>query len=191
MENDEIRELILASASPRSQELLRLAGIPFRAVPALGEERIDPALSPPELALTLARQKALEVQGRCPGRAVLGADTLVALEGVVFGKPRDDNHAREMLGRLSGMTHSVFTGVCLLRPDSPEISFCQESRVTFHALSQREINAYVATGEAADKAGAYGIQGRGGLFVERLEGDYWNVVGLPLARLLKEINVDL
>ncbi|MCL2023803.1 MAG: Maf family protein [Oscillospiraceae bacterium] len=178
--------ILLASASPRRQEILRLAGINFQVVPANIDERVNPALSPSSQALFLARKKALVISDRYPGKAVLAADTIVALGEKSLGKPGNDEEAFAMLTSLSGKTHSVFTGVALFGGDE-EINFVQKTSVSFYELTDEEIGAYIATGEPFDKAGAYGIQGRGGLLVEKIDGDYWNVVGLPIARLLREV----
>ena len=132
------------------------------------------------------RQKALAVAKANPQATVIGADTIVVLEGIILGKPRDRADAIKMLQNLSGKVHSVFTGVCLIK-DSKENSFFEETKVEFYSLSNEEIEAYVDTGEPMDKAGAYGIQGRGCLLVKRIEGDYFNVVGLPVGRLIREL----
>ena len=128
----------------------------------------------------LAFEKASEVAGRFPGNWVVGADTVVAIDGMILGKPKDEAEAKSMLRRLAGATHSVFTGVALIAPDGRSLSETDETKVTFRPLSDEEISAYVACGESMDKAGAYAIQGRGTLLASRIEGCYFNVVGLPL-----------
>jgi septum formation protein len=178
--------LVLASGSPRRRELLALAGLAFEVCPPKVLEAVDPALSPSELARALAAQKARAVALARPGACVLGADTLVALNGQILGKPPDEARAAATLRLLSGKTHSVHTGVCLLWGGQTRC-FSQETRVTFYPLTEEEIAAYVATGEPMDKAGAYGIQGRGGLLVKKIAGDYWNVVGLPLAAVARAL----
>jgi len=178
---------ILASASPRRRELLALAGIPFEVRASHVEERIDPAWSAAEAARNLAAQKAADVAAGFPGACVIGADTVVEIAGRLLGKPLDAADAARMLRLLSGREHRVVTGVCL-RLGQAERAFAQETLVRFYPLSEAEIEAYVRTGEPMDKAGAYGIQGRGALLVEGVTGDYFNVVGLPVARLARELH---
>ncbi|MGE0407386.1 MAG: nucleoside triphosphate pyrophosphatase [Candidatus Korobacteraceae bacterium] len=186
--------LVLASASPRRQELLRNAAIPFTVYPANVPEIRLPGEAPRAFAERLAREKASEVRERlrskeqCPA-AVLGADTIVVVGDEVLGKPGEVNDALRMLRLLSGRTHEVLTAVCLLglRPggngvqhDSFQDVRSETTRVTFDKLTEQEIRDYVATGEPMDKAGAYAIQGMASRWVTRLEGDYSNVVGLPV-----------
>jgi septum formation protein len=178
--------IILASASPRRKEILQTAGIEFEVRVAEVEEKITPGQSPEETVKDLARQKALAVAKANPQTTVIGADTIVVLEGEILGKPRDWADAIKMLKSLSGKTHSVFTGVCLVK-DGEENRFFEETKVEFYNLSNEEIEAYVDTGEPMDKAGAYGIQGKGCLLVKRIEGDYFNVVGLPVGKLVREL----
>ena len=177
-------QLILASNSPRRREILAQIVKEFQTVPSLFEERTR-GLSACDTALFFAREKAREVRSRYPHAAVLGADTVVALDGEIFGKPKNATYAAEMLRKLSGKTHSVFTAVCLITDEEEE--FFTESRVTFHTLTEEQIGAYVASGLPLDKAGAYGIQD-GYALVEKCEGSYTGVVGLPAeetAALLK------
>lgn len=178
-------KLILASKSPRRRELLTQMGLTgFEIHPATGEEHIDPSLTPPELARALALQKAREVYANHaqPGDLVIGADTIVVLDSQVLGKPHNEAHALEMLTALAGRSHHVYTGVAVLG-DGVELAQTEDTAVWFRTATQAELERYIATGEPMDKAGAYGIQGRGGLLVERIEGDYTNVVGLPIVRL--------
>ena len=183
------RPLILASASPRRAEILRHAGIPFRIIRTSVDESPLPGESPARHVARLAREKALAAARRGRGPAViLGADTVVVLGRQILGKPASARDARRMLRLLSGRTHRVLTGIALLRlqPGTHRLrilSAVESTRVTFARLSPREIAAYVATREPMDKAGAYAVQGRAGKFVTRIEGCYFNVVGLPLARL--------
>ncbi len=170
-------QLILASRSPRRVELLAQLGYPFTAEPSLFEEQAR-GLSPRETALTFARGKAEEVFSRFRGSLVLGADTVVALHGEIFGKPKDAADAARMLRALSGKTHTVLTGVCLLG-EGIRRYHVSETAVTFHNLSEELIADYVASGLPADKAGAYGIQD-GYPLVRSYEGSYTNVVGLPV-----------
>ena len=174
--------LILASASPRRQELLALFGVPFLIDPAGGPERPPAGASPAETVMALSAAKAREVAARSPGALVIGADTVVELDGRLLGKPRDEADAFSMLRALSGNEHRVYTGVTLVR-DAQCVSDAEMTRVFFREMTDAEISAYIATGEPMDKAGAYGYQGVAGLFVERIDGDFFNVVGLPLCRL--------
>ena len=178
-------KLILASASPRRAALLRQAGIPHRVVLSdLKIEERPEIFTPAELAVYLALQKARRVAAGLREGIVLGADTVVYHRGEVLGKPADLDEARRMLRRLSGGQHSVITGLALVdaRTNICESNFA-ETRVWMRALEDELIDAYVATGEPMDKAGAYAIQGKAALFVERIEGCYFNVVGLPLYQL--------
>lgn len=184
-------EIILASGSPRRKELLTLAGVNFRVIPSGADENIDKDLSPAQTVEKLAALKASDVFSHYPNCAIIGSDTIVAADGGILGKPADENDAFNMLSSLSGKTHSVFTGVCIKTPEKTVI-FSEETRVTFYPLTPDEIREYIATGEPMDKAGAYGIQGRGCTLVEKIDGDYFNVVGLPIAktvRKLKELNI--
>ena len=179
-------ELILASASPRRKALLTIAGFPFSVHPSPEEETPDPTLPPGERAIDLARGKAKFIAFKHPDALVIGADTVVSVAGEVLGKPRDEMDARRMLGMLSGKTHAVYTG-CVLRHGVEERAFYETTLVTFYPLSAREIDAYIATGEPFDKAGAYGIQGSGCLLVKQIAGDFYNVMGLPIARLARAL----
>lgn len=174
--------LILASGSPRRKELLERVGYKFTVKTADIDETLQPCLSPREQVLRLSRLKAEAVYRSLSGRrdtVVLAADTVVLLEDKILGKPDTPAAAAEMLLALSGRSHLVLTGITVLGPEGME-SHCEGTEVWFRPLSGREIGAYVATGEPMDKAGAYGIQGRAALFIRRLSGDYYNVVGLPL-----------
>ena len=187
-------KIILASASPRRRELLGIFGLPFECIPAVGEEKTGGYASCEALTEGLARQKALEVAAGVGGDAVvIGADTLVELDGVKLGKPRSEEEAFAMLRALSGKTHRVCTGLCCVRGERV-LSGVEITEVVFRPLTDGEIRAYIATGEPMDKAGAYGIQGRASLFAEGIRGDYFTVMGLPLCRLgtmLKELGVEL
>jgi septum formation protein len=172
--------LILASASPRRQELLRNAGIPFTVQPANIKEMPEANESPRACAERLAREKALAVFQSRPQQCVLGADTIVVIDDIVLGKPRDSDDAARMLRLLSGRTHEVITGVCLVASAFEDMRSAT-TLVTMCELSDDEIRDYVATGEPMDKAGAYAIQGIASRWIPRIEGDYSNVVGLPVA----------
>ena len=178
--------MILASASPRRRELLALAGFDFTVETAAVEETYDPALPPAKIVMHLAAVKSETVARLHPNEPVIGADTVVVLDEAILGKPRDAQDAAAMLRRLSGRVHQVYTGVCLRRGEK-SICFHECTLVRFKELSDEMIAAYVATGEPMDKAGAYGIQGRGCVLVEGIQGDYFNVVGLPVSRLYDEM----
>ncbi len=175
--------LILASASPRRRELLESAGVPFTVQPADADETWLPGELPRAYVLRVARAKARVVAGRSERAAVLAADTTVAIDDRVLGKPVDAAHAAAMLGDLAGREHAVHTAV-VLRLGARETHRVVSTRVRFRPLTAREIAAYIATGEPFDKAGGYGIQGRGGSLVEVVHGSYTNVVGLPLVETL-------
>ena len=186
--------IILASQSPRRRQLLGQIGLDhFIVRPARGEEVMDPALSPAQLVEELSRQKAREVAGASdPGDLVIAADTVVAIDGRVLGKPHDREEACAMLSALSGREHTVYTGVTVCRDDRM-LTQHEATQVRFRSLSPREIQAYVDSGEPMDKAGAYGVQELGALLVEGIRGDYYNVMGLPVCRLgglLRELGVD-
>ena len=173
--------VILASASPRRRELLRLVGIEHEVRPADIDERYLPHETPPAHAERLAREKAAAIDE--DGAVTIGSDTIVVVDGDVLGKPRDRAHAHEMLKRLSGRSHVVMTGVAV-RWQGRVASGLEQVGVTFRALGDEEIERYIDTGEPMDKAGAYGIQGFGATIVERVDGDYFAVMGLALNRLV-------
>lgn len=182
--------LVLASASPRRLELLRSVGIEPIVDAADTPEIADPALSPEENAARFARGKALAVAERRPGDTVLAADTIVTIDGLLLGKPADAAEARAMLARLSGRGHHVLTCVALQPPedaDWPPTMLRVFTGVVFRRLTEAEIDAYIASGEWRDKAGAYAIQGRAGCFVSSVLGSYSNVVGLPLSEVVEEL----
>jgi septum formation protein len=182
-------KLILASASPRRAEILRCAGLQFSVLSSAVDETPIPGEAPQDMVRRLALAKAELVAARALGPAtVIAADTIVVLEGSILGKPRTSEDARQMLEKLSGRTHSVMTGVALIRlPDVERREFVETTQVHFASVSNEEILKYLASGEAFDKAGAYAIQGLGGRYVPRIDGCYFNVVGLPLSRLCKEL----
>ena len=184
--------LLLASASPRRAEILRAVGWPFEAFAVNIDESPQNSETAAAYVERLAREKAEAAarQQRSPSVVVLGADTVVvAAGGVMLGKPRDEQDARRMLRLLSGCWHEVLTGVALVRAGENAVGDAtiahQSTRVRFSPLSDEEIDWYVATGEPMDKAGAYAVQGRAALFIEAIEGDYWNVVGLPVHLVYK------
>lgn len=185
-----MKNIILASASPRRRELLETVGIPFSVCPSKGEEQIRGS-SPAEVVEELSEQKAREVFIRTSGEVlVIGADTVVAADGNILGKPKNRETAIQMLRKLQGASHEVYTGVTVLsRNDNGEQQkrFHVMTEVEFYPMSEEEIESYVDTEEPMDKAGAYGIQGKAGIFVKEIRGDYNNVVGLPVARLYQEL----
>ena len=181
--------LILASGSPRRRELLGLITADFEVRVPEVEERVPAGLTPAETVAYLAALKGRAAAERFPADTVIAADTVVEADGVILGKPKDDSDAKAMLRALSGRTHHVFTGMFIKGPRG-ERRFYEDTAVEFYPLTDGEIDAYVATGEPADKAGAYGIQGLGALLVKGITGDYYNVVGFPvaaIARALKEV----
>ena len=187
--------VILASGSPRRRELLEMLGVSdMKIIPAKGEERPPEGAGPRELVMALAAAKAREVAaGQSEEDVVIGADTIVWVNGGVFGKPRSRQQAIDMLRTLSGAEHQVYTGVCVIKGERELCSF-EMTRVRFRPLAESEMEAYADTGEPMDKAGAYGAQGKAALFVEGIEGDFFNVMGLPLCRLgqlLNELGVEL
>jgi septum formation protein len=175
--------IILASQSPRRRELLTLIGIPHEVRPADLDETLFPGEQPTAHAERLARAKAEAVAAHAPEATIIGADTIVVLDGDLLGKPDDTREAEETLRRLSGRTHTVHTAVAVVR-GGRTVSGVESVEVTFRPLTDEQISAYVATGEPMDKAGAYGIQGYGAVIVERVHGDYFAVMGLALGRLV-------
>lgn len=194
-----MEKIILASASPRRRELLEQIGVKFQVAVSDKEER-NTAAEPEEICRNLAMQKALDVRQMLKTRSaeyngtrdgkedvftVIGADTIVVLEGEIFGKPRDEEHAARMLRSLSGKAHQVYTGVCVARGEEVH-TFAEKTDVYVSPLSEQDIRDYIATGEPMDKAGAYGIQGFFARYIQKIDGDYFNVVGLPIGRLWRE-----
>lgn len=180
--------IVLASGSPRRRELLAQVGIDFE-VTVSGIEEVVSSTVPKDVVCELSRQKASDVFGGTAGDiVVIGADTVVSADNRILGKPQDEEDAAKMLKSLSGRCHSVFTGVtlCIRRNGEEELlTFAEETKVYVDELTDRDIKAYIATGEPMDKAGAYGIQGKFAAYVEKIEGDYNNVVGLPVRRVCK------
>lgn len=181
--------VVLASASPRRRELMSLVCDSFIIEPADIDESVDKYVCEEEIPETLALKKASFIRENGHEKdTVIGCDTGVFLDGKMIGKPRDEQDAFEILKSLSGRTHKVITGCAILSPERTA-SFSQVTEVDFYPLTDDEIKDYIASGEPMDKAGAYGIQGRGARFVRRIEGDYFNVVGLPVARLYRELRL--
>lgn len=179
-----MEKLILASASPRRRELLAQAGIPFEAAASNAKEDVRGS-DPGKIVEELSCRKAQAVAENYPGRMILGADTVVVLDGRILGKPGDAAEARAMLHALQGRTHQVYTGVTLISNGKAN-SFHEKTDVSLYPMTEREIDDYVESGDGMDKAGSYGIQGRFAVHIRGISGDYYNVVGLPLGRLWQE-----
>ena len=181
--------IVLASASPRRKELLEMLGVTdLKVIPATGEEIAPESAGPEEMVMAISAAKAEEVAKLCDrGDVVIAADTIVWHHGRVYGKPHSRQEAIEMLESLSGDTHQVFTGVTVIYNGHMNVQ-SEMSRVSFRQLERQEIEHYVDTGEPMDKAGAYGAQGKGSLFVRGIYGDFFNVMGLPLCRLGEMLN---
>lgn len=181
-----MKNIILASASPRRKELMQLAGYDFKIKSADIIEVVPENATPSEVVMSLALQKARAVADENRESIVVGSDTVVALDGKILGKPHSTTEAKEMLRSLSGKTHKVYTGVAIVCGGETK-NFFDETEVEFYPLSDEEIEEYVACGEPMDKAGAYGIQGKGSLLVKGIRGDYFNVMGLPISKLYREM----
>ncbi|WP_288667468.1 Maf family protein [Anaerotignum faecicola] len=182
-------ELILASASPRRKELLEKIGLPFTVQPAKGEERITQK-SPAAVVMELSRQKAEEIAAAQTGDCIIiGADTVVAKGEKIMGKPKDAADAKQMLRSIADDCHQVYTGVTLIRTGAhpQSVTFQEKTDVCLYPISDAEVDAYIASGDPMDKAGAYGIQGDFAIYVKRIAGDYYNVVGLPIGRVYQEL----
>lgn len=180
-------KIILASASPRRKELMELAGYDFEVICADIVEVVPEEAMPQEVVMSLALQKAQAVAAEHKEAVVIGSDTVVALDVKILGKPHSEQEACEMLRSLSGRTHKVFTGVAIVCGGKVK-NFFDETDVEFYSLGDDEIKKYVATGEPTDKAGAYGIQGKGSVLVKRINGDFFSVMGLPIAKLYREMS---
>ncbi|WP_337533742.1 Maf family protein [Anaerotignum faecicola] len=182
-------ELILASASPRRKELLEKIGLPFTVQPAKGEERITQK-SPAAVVMELSRQKAEEIAAaQTEDCIIIGADTVVARGEKIMGKPKDAADAKQMLRSIADDCHQVYTGVTLIRTGAhpQSVTFQEKTDVCLYPISDAELDAYIASGDPMDKAGAYGIQGDFAIYVKRIAGDYYNVVGLPIGRVYQEL----
>lgn len=190
-----MEQIVLASNSPRRKEILEQVGVSFTVLPSSVEE-IMTKTKPSEVVLELSLQKATDVAERWqkehPGECaiVIGADTVVAVEDLILGKPKDSKDARQMLLTLQGNEHSVYTGVCLViiqEKDKKTIQFYEETKVEVYPMLEQDVTTYLNCGEYKDKAGAYGIQGRFAAYIKAIHGDYYNVVGFPVARFLQEL----
>jgi len=184
-----MKKLILASGSPRRKELLEKIGLEFEVIPSKYEEDMDLDMQPLELAKHLSLGKAKDVAKDQKNAVVIGADTFIVFKGKVLGKPKDIEDAKRLLKELSGISHSVITGFSIVDTLSgKEVSKAVETKVYFKKLSDELIGNYVKTGEPLDKAGSYAIQGLGGILIEKIEGDYYNMVGLPISSLVEELD---
>lgn len=182
-------KMILASASPRRKELLKKCGLEFDIIPAKGEENITKTI-PVEVVMELSLQKAKEIaEQQEEGCIVIGADTIVAKGDIIMGKPRDKEDARRMLRMISDDCHQVYTGVTIIRTgkEAESLTFAEKTDVFLYPISEKDMENYIESGDPMDKAGAYGIQGDFAIHVKGIEGDYYNVVGLPVGRVYQEL----
>ncbi len=184
-----MKKIILASSSPRRRDLMNLLCVEFEVIASDFDEKLDNPKNPKETVESLAHGKAKAVANKFEHAIIIGADTVVVHKGEILGKPKSQEDAKRMLNLLSGTEHSIITGLSVIDTDTGQTSVQSvESKVKFKNLSDNEINAYIATGEPMDKAGSYAVQERGGLFVEKITGDYFNIVGLPLKDLRAELS---
>ncbi len=181
------RELVLASSSPSRKMLLEQAGLTFEVVVSGVDETVPPDYTPAQTVETLARRKGEAVLPLRPEKPIIAADSVVSIDGLILGKPKDDEAAKDTLRRLSGRTHEIFTGVCLLANGKRDV-FHMSTQVKFYPLTEEEIAEYVAMGESRGRAGAYGIEGIGVVLVESICGDYSNIVGLPVAETIRRLH---
>lgn len=181
------RKLVLASSSPSRKMLLEQAGLTFDVVVSGVDETVPEAFTPAQTVEYLAERKGEAVLSLCPDQVIIAADSVVSIDGLILGKPKDDEAAKDTLRRLSGRTHEIFTGVCLLADGKKDV-FHQSTKVTFYPLTEEEIAEYVSLGESRGRAGAYGIEGIGVILVRSICGDYSNIVGLPVAETLRRIH---
>ena len=180
------RPVVLASASPSRKMLLEKAGVEFEVIVSGVDETVPAEYTPAQTVETLARRKGEAVFALHPDRPIIAADSVVSIDGMILGKPKDDEDAKATLRRLSGRTHELITGVCLLANGKSEV-FHQVTQVTFYPLSEEEIGEYVAMGESRGRAGSYGSEGIGVVLVQSIQGDYSNIVGLPVAETLRRL----
>lgn len=181
------QKLVLASSSPSRKMLLEQAGLSFDVVVSGVDETVPEDYTPAQTVETLARRKGEAVLPLCPDKAIIAADSVVSIDGLILGKPKDDEAAKETLRRLSGRTHEIFTGVCLLWNGKIDV-FHMSTKVTFYQLTEEEIAEYVSLGESRGRAGAYGIEGIGVVLVQSIQGDYANIVGLPVAETIRRLH---
>ena len=179
-------KIILASGSPRRKQLLKSLGVEFEAVAPNMDEIYDSELAPKEVAKHISKNKAQEIVGRYPECAVIAADTIVVINNEILGKPEDEDSAAEMIRKLSGSWHEVITGICILYKREITL-FSETTRVHFKKIDNEFIDWYISTQEPMDKAGAYGIQGYGAMIVDKIEGDFYNVMGFPISKIMSEL----
>ncbi|AGX05690.1 MULTISPECIES: Maf family protein [Bacillus] len=182
-----MQNLILASSSPRRKELLENLQLKFEVSSSDVDETFEPGMLPENVVMELAARKAESVARKNPAAFVIGSDTIVFADGLILGKPDGRGDAYDMLTRLSGRVHSVYTGVSIITPQKSKVKFYEKTDVEFWELTDDEKSAYIESGEPFDKAGSYGIQGLGATLVKRIDGDYFAVVGLPLSRTAREL----
>lgn len=183
-----MKTIVLASSSPRRKELLEKTGLKFKIIPSSLNEKIEQNLTPAKLVKSLSLQKAKDVAKKEKNAIIIAADTMVFLGDEIIGKPKDKTHAKQILKRLSGKSHFIITGFTIINSlDNMTIIKSVKTTVYMKKMTDKEIDDYIKTEEPLDKAGAYGIQGLGGKFIEKIKGDYFNVVGLPLPALLKSL----
>ena len=183
---DYMQNLILASSSPRRKELLENLRLTFEISSSDADESFSEDMSPAEVVMELASRKSGAISAKFPDSFIIGSDTVVVHDGTILGKPASGQEAFEILRKLSGNTHSVYTGVSIISPEKEAI-FYEKTDVTFWELSDEDIDTYIKSGEPFDKAGGYGIQGFGSMLVKQINGDYYTVVGLPVSRLIREL----
>lgn len=181
-----MKKIVLASGSPRRKELLEQLQIPFSISVSTVEEKVEGITTPADIVILLALQKANDVAVKNKRSVVIGADTIVTYDGKILGKPKNEKDAYDMLRLLSGKTHEVYTGVAIVSAEKQE-TFYERTEVTFYELTDEEIYRYIESNEPMDKAGSYGIQGLGAEFVKKISGDYFSVVGLPVARVKRQL----
>jgi len=181
-----MKPFVLASQSPRRKQLLEQVGLTFTIIPSEVEEKILNTDSPEEVVASLAHQKAMDVFSRHSDQLILAADTVVTIDEMILGKPVNKQEAKNMLQQLSGRDHHVLTGVTLLSKNK-QMTFVEKTHVHFYPLTNEEITSYISSGEPFDKAGGYGIQGLGSTLVEKINGDYFTIVGLPIAKVVRAL----
>lgn len=183
-----MESVILASASPRRKQILEMCNISFKVIVPEVDENFQQDIKPNELVMSLSKKKAIAIlEKTCTNNIILAADTVVALKGEILTKPKDKIESFNMLKKLSGKEHFVYTGVCLIKNKKVKSNFYSKTKVQFYELTDKEIEDYIKTNQPFDKAGSYAIQGAGAAFVKKIDGDFYNVVGLPISKVIREI----